>query len=189
MATKAKWQQLDLATLPNCRILACDPSLTATGLVFIEIHESEVYVLGAEKVGVPATDKVGWEDTFLRAHMLRAALKPVIGGWLHDFGREMVEAVHEAPPVGSGMLRKESSILAGYAFEEITDELGTFPGQLVTPNAHKFLTCGNGRAKKKEHHDALKDLLPTIIDGKCITNEALRDALSIALYAAHRKIK
>lgn len=186
MATK-KWNELDLADLPNCRVIACDPSLGATGLVFIEVHEGEVYVLGAETVGTTKTDKVGWEDTFLRAHQLKTALWPILESWVHDFGGGLATAVHEAPPVGSGMLRKESSILAGYDFEQLAEQLGVTNGALVTPMAHKFLICGNGRAKKKEHHEALKILMKTILDSSCVTNEATRDALSIALYAANRK--
>lgn len=186
MATK-KWSELDLASLPNGRIIACDPSLAATGLVFIEVHDGEVYVLGAETVGTTKTDKVGWEDTFLRAHSLKQALSSVLEPWVHDFGGGMATAVHEAPPVGSGMLRKESSILAGYNFEQIAEQLGVVADPLVTPMAHKYLICGNGRAGKKEHHEALKRLMQSIFDSKTITNEALRDALSIALYAANRK--
>lgn len=183
---KKKWVELDLAALPNCRFIACDPSLAATGLVFIEVHDGEVYVLGAETVGAAKTDKVGWEDTFLRAHYLKVALRAILESWVHDFGGGV--AVHEAPPVGGGsMMRTESTILAGYSFEQVAEELGMELAPLVTPNAHKFLLSGNGRATKKEHHVKVKELLPSIFDGKCITNEALRDALSVALYAADRK--
>jgi Holliday junction resolvasome RuvABC endonuclease subunit len=163
--------------------------LTASGLVFIEIHDGEVYVLGAQVVGTTKTDKVGWEDTFIRAHALKSQLRAVLEPWTFDYGHTMVEAVHEAPPVGSGMLRKESSILAGYNFEQVAEEMGVIGAPLVTPHAHKFLICGNGRAGKKEHHEALKKLMTSIFDAKLITNEALRDALSIGLYAAHRKGK
>lgn len=182
---KKKWSELDLAALPNCRFIACDPSLAATGLVFIEVHDGEVYVLGAETVGVAKTELVGWADTFQRAHLLKTALRPILESWVHDFGGGV--AVHEAPPTAGGnMMRIESTILAGYTFEQLAEELGMESVPLVTPMAHKFLLCGNGRATKKEHHEKVKALLPSIFDGKYITNEALRDALSIALYAADR---
>lgn len=180
-----KWAELDLATLPNCRVVACDPSLAASGLVFIEVHDGEVYVLGAETVGTTKTDKVGWEDTFLRAHQLKMRLRPILESWVHDYGAGMGIAVHEAPPIG-GSFRTESTILAGFTFEQLAEEIGMVADPLVTPMAHKKLICGNGRAQKKEHHDALKLLMTTIFDSKCVKNEATRDALSIALYAASR---
>lgn len=181
-----KWVELDLATLPNCRFIACDPSLAASGLVFIEVHDGEVYVLGAETVGTTKTDKLGWADTFQRAHELKTALRPILESWLHDYGGGV--AVHEAPPAGGGeMMRIESTILAGYSFEQVAEELGMESAPLVTPQAHKFFICGKARAGKKEHHAKLKEYLPAILDGKYITNEALRDALSIALYAADRR--
>jgi Holliday junction resolvasome RuvABC endonuclease subunit len=182
---KRKWVELDLAALPNCRFIACDPSLAATGLVFIEVHDGEVYVVGSETIGAPKTELVGWEDTFLRAHQLKTAMRAVMEAWVHDYGVSV--GVHEAPPVGgSNMMRTESTILAGYDFEQIAEELGMDTAPLVTPNAHKFLLCGNGRATKKEHHEKIKELLPSIFDGKLVTNEGQRDALSVALYAAHR---
>ena len=105
----------------------------------------------------------------------------------NDYGDTFVQGVHEAPPVGGDMLRTESSILAGFAFEQVCKQFKLPQAHLVVPTAHKFILCGNGRAKKPEHHKFVKELLPSIIDGACIKNEALRDGLSIALYAAYRK--
>ena len=184
--TKQQWQPLDLSTLPNCRYIACDPSLSATGLVAMEVHDGEVYVFGAVKIGTEKTDKVGWEDTFLRSQQLKEKMRPIIGELAELYGNTFIQGVNEAPPVGNGMMRTESSILAGYVFREVCAEQGIDSAALVTAHAHKALLCGNGKASKKEHGEAVKRLLPDIFDGKLISNEALRDALSIGLYAAHR---
>lgn len=188
MVTKKKpWEQLDLSSLVNCRVIGCDPSLAGTGLVFIEVHDGEVGVIDCKKLITKPTDKVGWEDTFKRADQLQDMMHDLLVSWTFDFGDTFLEAVHEAPPVGGEMVRTESSVLAGYAFERACKALRIDQGPLVVPTAHKYLLCGNGRAQKKEHHAKLKELLPDIFEGKYITNEALRDALSIALYHAHRK--
>jgi hypothetical protein len=187
VSKKKEWFPLDLTELPNCRIIASDPSLTATGLVFLEIHDTEVYVLGAETVATAPTDKVGWEDTFLRTSMLKKAIKAITDKWTFEYGETFLWATHEAPPTNGGpLMRIEASILAGFVFEEIMEEAHVPLLSLVTPQSHKKLLCGNHIAKKPEHHAAVKALLPFIVDGKLITNEGKRDALSIALYAAHR---
>jgi hypothetical protein len=187
MAKKKVWHPLDLAALPNCRIIACDPSLTALGMVFLEVHESQAVILGAEKLSTARTDKVGWEDTFERAKTMEGLVAAVMTDWLEDFGSGNLMAFVESPPIGGGpLVRVESTLLTGYGFTKQALEQDIAVGPLVMPQAHKWLLCGNYRAVKKEHHEELKKLLPDILDGKLITNEALRDALSIALFGAHK---
>jgi hypothetical protein len=185
MVAKKAWHPLRLEELPNCRYLAADPSLAAFGLVFIEIHEGQVYIQEAEKLSTTQTDAGGWESNFQRAEELYDLLSATIDAWLDAWG--MMYAVHEAPPVGGGVVqRTESSILGGREFRRVCGELVIPIDKLVTPQSHKKLICGNHIASKKQHHDAIRELLPKIHDSRLISNEALRDALSVGLHAAYR---
>ncbi len=186
LSRKKPWFPLELATLPNCRYIACDPSITALGLVFLEVHDGEVYILGAEKLSAASTGKVGWEDTFERAKAMESLVGAVLTDWLHDYGD--ARAVNESPPIGTGpMMRIEATILTGYGFGRQAERLGATLESMVMPRSHKWLLCGNAAATKIQHHAEIRKLLPDIIDGKMITNEATRDALSVALFAADRR--
>jgi Holliday junction resolvasome RuvABC endonuclease subunit len=187
MAIKKPWAPLDLTSLPNCRYIACDPSFSAMGLVFIEVHDGQVYIQEAQTLSTVQTGDGGWESNFDRAEELYGLLRETIWDWIDDWGQS-IWSVHEAPPAGGGtLMRPESSILGGREFRRVSLELTLPIDKLVTPQSHKKLICGNHIAKKKPHHDAVRELLPRIHDSRLIKNEALRDALSIGLYAAHRK--
>lgn len=183
---KPPWAPLDLDMLSPGTYLACDPSMTALGLIWFTVHPSGVVVHGAEKLATaPTGDRKGWEDTFYRAELMEALIDALVDEW---GVKEGTLAVHEAPPAGGGSLvRTESSILTGYAFRSVALEYKLTMDRTVTPQSHKKLLCGNHIASKTEHHKAIKELLPKITGSDKITNEAHRDALSIGLYAAWRK--
>lgn len=189
MTSKKIWEPLDLGTLPDCEYIACDPSLTGLGAVWLVIKDGTVLIKGAEKLGtLPTGDRKGWEDTFYRASLMEALLDALIDMWMEEGVGDDVMGVHEAPPAGGGsLIRTESSILTGYAFRSVMQEYEIPIEVTVTPQSHKKLLCGNHIAKKPVHHEAIKDLLPKIVNGALITNEAHRDALSVGLYAAWRK--
>ena len=189
MAAKKLWSPLDLTALPDCRYIACDPSFSAMGVVFLQVHEGQVYVHESQTIVTKQTDDGGWESNFDRAEELYELLRFSLMTWLVEW-EESIWAVHEAPPAGGGaLMRPESSILGGREFRRACHELTVPIDKLVTPQSHKKLICGNHIAKKKPHHDALRELLPSIHGSHLIKNEAQRDALSIGLYAAHRKGK
>lgn len=180
---KKPWSPLDLSSLVDCMYLACDPSLTALGVVLLEVYEGDLFIQQAEKLSTVPTEKKGWEDTFYRAELMEALLSALIDSWEPPQGSV---GVHEAPPIGKNMARTESTILTGYGFRSVMTEYGIPLDPAVTAQSHKRLICGNHLATKREHHEELKKLLPRIKGAEKITNEATRDALSIGLYAAHR---
>lgn len=190
----APWKPLDITVLPECQIVACDPSLTALGVVWLGIDGEGVTIHGAEKLGTAPTERKGWDDTFARAALMEALVDALFDGWFDSFSminksieRDDIVAVHELPPTGGGdFVRTEAATLSGYAFRRVAKEYQLPVLQGVTPQSHKKLISGNHLAKKKEHHEELKKLLPKILGGYQVTNEATRDALSIALYAAKR---
>jgi hypothetical protein len=189
------WTPLSLGDLPDFEVLACDPSLTALGLVWLVIKDGKVSVKGAEKLTVGPTERKGWDDTFARASVMEALVDALVDDWFGskdviDVERSHVNAVHEAPPAGGGdFVRTEASVLTGYGFRQVAGDWKMKVLPTVTPQSHKKLISGNHIAKKKEHHDALKLLLPTITGSEKVKNEATRDALSIGLYAADRIAK
>jgi hypothetical protein len=185
---KPEWTPLDLQTLHPGVYLAADPSLTATGLVLFQVTpELKSYVHIAQKLGAESGDK-GWETTLTQATQLKAQLDHWINHWVGElYGRwELIHAVHEAPPSGGGkIMRPESSALGGFAFRLATIGMHRLP--MVQRQTHAKLICGNGNAIKRVEHESLKGLLPLIPGSEeFVTNEATRDALCVALTAAHR---
>jgi hypothetical protein len=184
---KAAWVPLRLDDLPRCEIVACDPSLTALGVVWLSVGDSGVAVKAAEKLSTAPTQSKGWEDTFLRAVIIEAQLDALFDLWFKDKDKDRILAVCELPPTGGGdFVRIEATVLSGFAFRLIAKEYKIKLLQGVTPQSHKKLISGNYIASKKEHHEKLKLLLPHITGGDKIKNEATRDALSVGLYAAQR---
>lgn len=184
MSKTKQWSPLDITTLKNGRWIGCDQSITNTGIVLIEIHEGICYVLDSKVLQTKSTEYKGWEDTFTRAEDIELQMQNTIRDWVHDYDSSMIEAYHEAPPAGGGVLvRTESSILTAYAFRKVVSGYNMIP-KMAYPRAHKNLLCGVANADKKTHHAEVKKLLPDILDSQTITNEAKRDALSIALFGA-----
>lgn len=190
---KPDWQPLDLATLQPGTYLAADPSLTAFGLVLFEVASEQRYTVHMATAFRTVQVASGHEDTLLRTELLQAQLEGWLGRWLvgHDWGH--LYAVHESPPIGQLRHSKfEISLLTGYAFRAALtavlvgrSELSLLP--MVRRQDHARLICGDPNADKKLHHAALKEHFDAIGGAdEWITNEATRDALACALYAAKR---
>lgn len=201
---KQEWAPFDFAVLHPGFYLACDQSLDATGLVLLLVRSPEddpeaveVRVIDAVKVGTEKTEQGGWEDVLRRARVLQELVNGFAArNW--PFSKLPIYGVHEAPPIGGGsrFLKPELSLISAYAFreairpihwdrEELRMEYRLLP--MVRPQDHKALTCGNPNAKKPQHHAVLRQFFMSRIQGsEKVTNEATRDALSIALTAAYR---
>jgi len=182
---KPEWQPLDLNTLHAGTYLAADQSISAFGLVLFEVTpEGQYAVHMAQKFSQSPYE--GHEGLLRNVELLEAELASYIRQWVssHDWG--VVRAVHETPPVNKGrMARPEVSLLTAYAWRRVTSSLPRLPS--VGRQHHCLLICGNGNADKKIHHAALKELCQHQVRGfELVTNEAHRDALSIALAAAKR---
>lgn len=188
--SKPEWSPLELSSLRTGTYLAADPSLTAFGLVLFEVdaeHRCAVHMTAKFTTEAPLPgDPQGHEDTLRRARQIYNALNAWLGEWVwpHDWGN--VKAVHEAPPMGNLKHSKfEYSLITGFAFRQ-----AVFPTELlpmVRRQDHARLICGNPDATKPFHHAALKDLFDEIRGAdELVTNEAHRDALSVALAAAKR---
>jgi hypothetical protein len=168
-------------------VLGVDQSLSACGLVLIGAQrQAERLVLGvmtAQKIVTEAAESKGFEEHYRRAVQLHDRIQEfLVSVYLGTEGD--IELAHEAPPVGGGRLRTpESAILAGLAVRLAAAKDWITIGPMVPPQVHKDFTCGNRRADKKEHHAALTALAAGlgIERWDLITNEAMRDAASVAL--------
>lgn len=186
-STAREWAPLQLDSLHAGTYLAADPSLTAFGLVLFEVTpEHECAVHFAQKYGVEPTEVDGWEDLLRRVKSLEDWLYAYVAQWIKATDWGHVRVVHESPPIGHLKNSKfEISLMTSYAWRNATWGIERLP--MVRRQDHAWLLCGNGNVKSKSaYHAPLRALLPQIRGGELITNEATRDALSVALYAAHR---
>lgn len=165
------------------RVIAIDQSLSATGLVAME-HGADGYlgVIAAETLKGLAVDDgaTGWEKVLQQATNLYEQLIEVLGDYDPPLGWTVV---HEAPPMGGGSIRApESSVLGSAAVRMAAADCG-LTCSLIRAQDHKRITVGLPNASKIEHHALLMPWAETIgvkaLDR--VTNEAKRDALSIAL--------
>ncbi len=179
-------------------ILAFDQSLAATGFVLLEgvrdkhdrlelsIKESEVI-----KTVDSAEGKGGHAENLRRAHDQYRNYFTLLKSFSVYRGHARI--AYESPPDGGGrIMRPESSLLAALALRIATEEATFAPGITVASATHRKLVCGRGNVTKKVAHTGLALWAPALVNGytKHITNEALRDALSIALCALDaRKVR
>jgi hypothetical protein len=184
------WRPLELSELNPGLYLGCDQSLAAAGLVLFEVgaERDRWTVHVAQKITIVRTEHSGWEDILQRALTLDSHFKSFMHAWITDSDWDDIMAVHEAPPIGGGKLvNPEISLIAAYAFRCATLGLRQLP--MVRRQDHAKLICGNGNATKAQHHAALKPYFEHIRGSTAITNEATRDALSVAIFAARRARK
>jgi hypothetical protein len=184
-AKKPPWAPLDLTTLQPGTYLACDQSIKACGVVLFEVmpERDRWAVHMAQKiVGGESANPAEALESAVRLHAL---IYSYVAQWVSGTDWGHVRAVHEHPPVGGGSIRHpESSYLGSLAFRLATAHIPLLP--MVRKQDHALLICGNRYADKREHHAQLKLLFDRIDGSELVTNEAMRDALSIALFAAKR---
>lgn len=181
-----------LPVAPGARLVfAFDQSLSACGFVAVggQIRDGKPFVAisAAQRIAVELNDgSTGYERELRRALILRDEIADRALGlaltW-NQFSAD-IEVVHEAPPIGGGRMRSpESSLLAAMAVRMAFTDDRYHLRPMVAPRTHKVFVSGNARATKGEHHAALKQVMADLeIQGaESITNEAHRDALSVAL--------
>lgn len=193
---KAEWmpptsKSFGLPSYPDTPrgVLAIDQSLNGCAAVLLGAVRIagkaviEVNMVRKFNTGI-STGVGGYEESLQRAEELYLRLAEWIAQ-IKLFSAAPIQVVHEQPPIGGGrIVRPESSLLASFAVRRATFACGYPVMKMVAPQSHKFFTCGDRKADKKKHHAALKVLAARLgIAGMdLITNEDLRDALSIGLF-------
>jgi hypothetical protein len=180
-----EWTPLTISQFRSGKVLAFDQSLRGCSVVAMSAktgtysghHTLNVFAVKTFKTNEVEAD--GHEGTLQQY----VALEMKIAQWMtqQNFSTDW-QVVHETPPVGGGLMaRPESSLLAAAAVRTATRGYCLRP--MIGRQKHAKLICGNGNAKKTEHHAALKQsAIDLNISGfEKVTNEGLRDACSIAL--------
>jgi hypothetical protein len=179
------WEPMQRERLSHGRVLAFDPSLSATGVVALTHYADGLRVLGSWTLKSAISDAlVGWDKIYAQGEDLAKQFVAKMAMQGPDW-----YVVHEAPPLGGGRINApESAILAGAAVRYAAATAGLVLLPSISPRAHKKATVGNANVDKKAHHQMLRDhLLRLRIDGTdMITNESQRDAISVALTAFWR---
>lgn len=176
-------------------VLCADPSLRKCAAVLLSVcgdrsdrDRLNFFVCAAKTFATESHDIGGYEETLRKALDLSTQLKE----WIPEAARghvlKDIEVVHEGPPIGMGkaMIRPESSLLGGMALRVAARDLGLAVSKMVMPLSHKgfIVEIPRGtRVTKPQHHAALKVVAADLgIQGMgLITNEDLRDALSVGL--------
>ncbi len=122
-------------------------------------------------------DVGGHEGALLRAQQLLACLREVIAQVDPDL------LVHEIPPVGSRMIRPESSLLAAFALH--VAGAGMRPVVMLGAQQVKKRLTGNAKAEKSEVKAAVLHLCPGAGALKPM-NTNVTDAIGLGLVAAER---
>lgn len=184
---KAVWAPPGRGDFAQGHLIAFDPSLSACGVVAITVDDRGVIIDEAHSFPSQEMGATGNEENFRKA----MALAALVTQWRIKCGTDLTSwpFVHEAPPIGGGRIRSpESALLAGLAVR--ASMWGHDCRGMIAPAAHKNFICGNSKADKKEHHAALRATAERLrfLNYELITNEAKRDALSVALsYMAWKK--
>lgn len=182
------WTPPTMADFREGFVLAFDPSLSATGFVWLarfdagagprmEVRAGEVHGTTApEGVKGKLAEVMRGQRLYWSLHGLLTAYRPI---------RDEIEVVHEAPPTGGGVVRSpESALLASLALRIAAEDLGFTLAPPVAVATHRKLVCGRVKGvDKKEEHRVLRTWAPDLIDGfaEHVTNEAKRDALCVGL--------
>jgi hypothetical protein len=184
-------------------VLCADPSLRKCAAVLLSICGSRFeparlnfFVHAVKTFATDSHEAGGYEESLRKALDLSTQLKE----WIPEAARghvlKDIEVVHEGPPIGMGkaMIRPESSLLGGMALRVAARDLGLAVHKMVMPLSHKgfIVEIPRGtRVTKAQHHAALKVVTADLnIQGMdLITNEDLRDAISVGLFHLTRPPK
>jgi len=185
---EALWTPPTMADFREGFVLAFDPSLSATGFVWLasvvtpighrlEVHSGEVH-------GTKAPEDVkGKMADVMRGQQLHWSFRNLLESFLPI--KDDVEVVHEAPPTGGGRIRSpESALLASLALRIAAEGLGFILAPPVAVATHRKLVCGRVKdVDKKEEHRVLGTWARDLVLGydRHVTNEAKRDALCVGL--------
>lgn len=154
------------------RIITFDQSLSSTGYAVITADPDGAWIWNTG-VLKSTHDLRGHEKTLDRFVELVDDLEKLRG----DIGK-VTDVIHETPPVGSRMIRAESSLLAAAAIQQVFKDV---PIHMVSRQKAAKRWTGNGNIPKKEIRQALMSFGYTPKEWGMTWNEHVADALSIGL--------
>lgn len=188
---KAPWRPPTIDDFRPGGVIAIDQSLSACGAVALHMEQSLMVLdVAVFRIPAPVDGRGGRELDMRRALLLREQVSPWLARMIRTMQMEGV--VHEAIPEGNFIKHPEASLLSAMAVNVAAQDHGISVLTPIHKYTHSNFTCGNSKATKKEHGAALMKLAEelNIFNRQLITNEALRDALSIGLtqlWSGHRE--
>ena len=168
------WAPPELDDFRRCKVLAFDPSRSATGWVHLRVsrigaaHRISVLARGTLRI---RTAETGYMATYERASRLRCLVDEVV--WREQHYNWPSVIAWEAPAVRGHRL--ESSLIAGLQVYEASHRAGT----VISANHASSLLCGNPLHDKQEIAAAVLRYVPGS-DART-WNQHERDAAAIAL--------
>lgn len=158
-------------------IIAFDASLVNTGWVIIRGWLRGLDVIGRGTIR-PQTEQTGYMATWERARLLEAALlgNALVASHVHD---EVTLVAVEAPPVGGGLHRTESSLVAGLTVWR----QAPFRCAAVSATHVSAVLLGDPKILSRARKPAIKAAVCSYVPeaAKRGWTEHERDALSVAL--------
>lgn len=159
------------------RMLCCDQSITSTGFVVLHFGlDGRVTICQWGTIKTEPTGIKGYEDYLLRIEIIAGEIKHVVDEVLH--GIDLI--AHEAPPMGGGLRKPESSLSAAVAIRAAAVILDIPAVSIHGKHAKKVLT-NNGNADKLIVREALGRWVDL---SEIRMNEHISDALALGLVAA-----
>lgn len=168
------WAPPELDDFRRCKVLAFDPSLSATGWVHLRVsrigaaHRISVLARGTLRI---RTAETGYMATYERASRLRCLVDEVV--WREQHYNWPSVIAWEAPAVRGHRL--ESSLIAGYLVYEASHRAGL----AVSANHASWQLTGSPLHDKRQIAAAVARYFPSAAGRTW--NEHERDAMAIAL--------
>jgi Holliday junction resolvasome RuvABC endonuclease subunit len=159
-------------------ILVVDQSLAATGWALM----ADMAVIDTGMCKTEGEGK-GHEDTLRRGRELWYQFRDIL------FSHPPIDmVVHELPPIGSAMMRPESSLVAAMslrlAIESVQEEI--IPVKMIGAQAVKKRLTGQGGASKRQVSQVVRRICPEVIGMKPM-NYNVTDAIGLGLVAGERR--
>lgn len=176
-----QWLPPSRGSLAEGNVIAFDQSLAACGMVLLTFHSGTLEIADA-RVFKTESQPSNHEGNLFRATDLARQLRSYLSK--ASLSTSEWTFVHEAPLTGGGRVRNtESSLLAAQAIRIEMDYRGFLVAPMISAQQHKWATSGDRFIGKIAHRTALHHLaeLLGVTNYGQITNEALRDAFSIAI--------
>lgn len=183
-APKAKiWLPPSRLSLAEGNVIAFDQSLAACGMVWLTFDPSGLKVVDAQ-VFKTVSQPSNHAGNLARGTDLARQLRSYLSKAVYSHGSRNWTFIHEAPLTGGGRVRNtDSSLLAAQTIRIEMDYRGFPMAPMITAQQHKWATSGDRLISKSAHRAALMRLVELLgVEGyDQITNEAMRDAFSVAI--------
>lgn len=199
-APKDTWRPPVPEDLSGDIVIAFDQTLSATAAMCVHLDpHGQLVVNGPQmfagsapsSLGGTEADLSGTEADLCKGVSIYHQFVTYLGKMRAMHRGDPITVVHEAPPVGGGVIRRpESSLLAAQALRIAADHLEIPVAPMVTSQAHKKAICGDAKADKRDAHTALAQLAadwPIRDYERYVTNADKRDALCVGITHLLRK--